>query len=165
MPTQRKNPQELAARQLLKLLCLALDEKKAEDLLVLDVSKQSSITNYLIIATGTSEPHLRALRNELDRVIDETGTRVVGVDARGGSGWTVVDAFDVMVHVLTPENRTRYRLESLWGDAPKLEVRRLLAKPPTRRPAAKKTARTKATADGAAPPPVPTAPGSTGADA
>lgn len=125
MPTKRKTPQEIAARRLLGLLCRALDAKKAEDLLVLDVSKQSSITNYLVVASGTSEPHLRALRQELDRVVDETNTRVLGVEAGAGSGWTVVDAFDVMVHVLTPDNRARFRLESLWGDAPKVNWKRI----------------------------------------
>lgn len=132
MPTISKKSQDLAARRLLKLLCQALDEKKAEDILVLDVSQQSSITDFLVLATGTSEPHLRALRQELDRIIKETGTRVVGVDSSQGSGWTVVDAFDVMVHVLTPENRSRYRLETLWGDAPQVSWKRLLAKRATK---------------------------------
>jgi ribosome-associated protein len=126
MATKRKtNPQDTAARQLLKQLCQALDDKKAEDLVVLDVSKQSSITNYLVIATGTSEPHLRALRGELHRIIKETHTRVLGVDSEDGSGWTVVDAFDVMVHVLTPDHRRRYRLETLWGDAEPVSWKRL----------------------------------------
>jgi ribosome-associated protein len=51
---------------------------------------------------------------------------VVGVDAGPGSGWTVVDAFDVMVHLLTRENRDRYKLEILWGDAPRLDIAKLL---------------------------------------
>ncbi len=131
MATKRKtNTQDSAARQLLKQLCQALDDKKAEDVLVLDVSKQSSITNYLVLATGTSEPHLRALRGELHRVIKETGTKVLGVDSGDGSGWTVVDAFDVMVHVLTPENRRRYRLETLWGDAEPVNWKRISAAKP-----------------------------------
>lgn len=128
MATKRRTKSETATLQLLKRLCQALDDKKAEDVVVLDVSSQSSITNYLVLATGNSEPHLRALRAELDHVIDETGTRVVGVDAAEGSGWTVVDAFDVMVHVLTPENRARYRLESLWGDATAVSLDKLLAR-------------------------------------
>ena len=128
MPKKRTTNQATAARNLLKLLCQALDEKKAEDIVVLDVSGQSSITNFLILATGNSEPHLRALRGELDRVISETNTKVVGVDAGAGSGWSVVDAFDIMVHVLTPENRMRYRLESLWGDAKSVALKPLLAK-------------------------------------
>lgn len=136
MPTPRKNPPEHASRNLLKLVCRALDDKKAEDVIVLDVSKQSSITNYLVLATGTSQPHLRALRLEIDRIVKETGTRVVGVDSGDGSGWTVVDTFDVMIHVLTPENRARYRLETLWGDATPVNVKRLIsARAPRRKPA------------------------------
>jgi len=136
MATKRKtNPQDTAARQLMKQLCQALDDKKAEDLVVLDVSKQSSITNYLVIATGTSEPHLRALRGELRRIVKETHTDVIGVDSEDGSGWTVVDAFDVMVHVLTPDNRRRYRLETLWGDAEAVNWKRIGA---TRKKAAAK---------------------------
>ena len=126
MATKRKtSPQDTAARQLMKQLCQALDDKKAEDLVVLDVSKQSSITNYLVIATGTSEPHLRALRAELHRIVKETKTSVLGVDSDDGSGWTVIDAFDVMVHVLTPDNRRRYKLETLWGDAEPVNWKRI----------------------------------------
>lgn len=127
MPTPRRNSQEKAARNLLKRVCQMLNDKKAEDLVVLDVRRQSSITNYLVLATGTSEPHLRALRNEIDRIVKETGTAVVGVDSGEGSGWTVVDTFDVMIHVLTRENRARYRLETLWGDAEPVNIKRMLA--------------------------------------
>ena len=129
MPTPRKKTPEESARTLLKLVCRALDDKKAEDLVVLDVSQQSSITNYLVLATGTSQPHLRALRIEIERVIKDTGTTVIGVDSGDGSGWTVVDTFDVMIHVLTREHRVRYRLETLWGDAEPVNVKRLLAPP------------------------------------
>jgi len=129
MPTPRKKTADQAARDLLKLICRSLDDRKAEDLVVLDVSRQSSITNYLILATGTSQPHLRALRIEIERVLKDTRTPVLGVDAGDGSGWTVIDAFDVMIHVLTTENRARYRLETLWGDAEPVNVKRLLTPP------------------------------------
>lgn len=120
---KRKTKDDLA---LVKILCRALDEKKAEDMIILDVSGMSSITNYLIIASGTSEPHLRSMRNEVDSVIKDSKMPIVGVDAGAGSGWTVVDAFDVMVHLLTRENRDRYKLEILWGDATRLDIARLL---------------------------------------
>jgi len=139
MPVQEKKTRtQIAPRRFLRLICRSLDDRKAEDLVVLDVRAQSSITDYLVIATGTSEPHLRALRSEVDRLVKETGTRIVGVDAGEGSGWSVIDAFDIMVHVLTPENRVRYRLETLWGDAPRLSLARLLATPKPRAPAKKK---------------------------
>jgi ribosome-associated protein len=112
--------------RLLKLIVAALDNKKAEDLRVLDVSKQSSITDYLVLATATSEPHMRALRIEIERVLDETQANVLGVDTTKGSGWTVVDAFEVMIHLFTPDNREKYRLELLWRDAADVSLSRLL---------------------------------------
>ena len=111
---------------LITLVCRALDEKKAGDVRVLHVAEQSSITDYLVIATGTSEPHLRALRVELEKVIDATGTHIVGMDKGIESGWLVVDAFDVMIHVFTPEARKKYALENLWKDAEPISVEDLL---------------------------------------
>lgn len=139
----------LATLELVKLCARALDEKKAEDLFVLDVRAQSSITDYLVLATGNSEPHLRALRIELEKVIDASGTGIVGMEMAQESGWLVVDAFDVMVHLFMPEPRRKYRLEQLWKDAVEVSVPKLLAKPAKRvtrkktaaRPAKKKVAR------------------------
>ena len=119
-------PKPKPSIRLLKLIVGALAEKKAEDLRVLDVSKLSSITDYLVLATGTSEPHLRALRIELERVLDEERARILGIDTTKGSGWTVVDAFEVMIHLFTPGNRDKYRLESLWKDATDVTLARLL---------------------------------------
>ena len=123
MKPTRSTPSTLA---LVKLICRALDAKKAEDLRVLDVSAQSSITDFLILANGTSEPHLRALRVELEKVLDAAKVRIVGIDTDRGSGWLVVDAFDAMVHIFTPAMRAHYRLENLWKDATELSVPKLL---------------------------------------
>lgn len=112
--------------KLLKLIVQALDAKKAEDLRVLDVSKQSSITDYLVLANGNSEPHLRALRVELEKALDAEKARILGMDTGKGSGWIVVDAFEVMVHLFTTENRNKYRMETLWKDATELPISRLL---------------------------------------
>jgi len=112
--------------QLLKSVVFALDAKKAEDLRILDVSKQSSITDYLVLANGNSEPHLRALRIELEKVLDEQKVRILGMDTTRGSGWMVIDAFEVMVHLFTPENRDKYRMELLWKDATNVSITALL---------------------------------------
>jgi len=104
-----------------------LDDKKAEDLRVLKVGAQSSITDYLVLATGTSEPHLRALRVELEKAIDQRKAPIAGMDSgEPGSGWTVVDAYQVMVHLFTAEKREQYRLENLWKDAQDVSLQRLL---------------------------------------
>ena len=117
-PARKANPTLL----LLKSVVLALDAKKAEDLRVLDVSKLSSITDYLVLATGNSDPHLRALRIELERVLDEEKAKILGVDTTQGSGWTVVDAFEIMIHLFTRENRDKYRMELLWKDATEVSL-------------------------------------------
>ena len=122
---------------ILSLVCRALDDKKAEDVRVLKVSEQSSITDYLVLATGTSDPHLRALRVELEKVLDASKVHIVGMDTTQESGWVVIDAFDVMIHVMTPENREKYALENLWKDAENLPLEEVLATP---KPRAKKTA-------------------------
>ncbi len=108
------NPDD--SRALARLCCTALEEKKAADIRVIDVTALSSITNYIVIATATSDPHVRALRVELEKVLDASKNRIVGIDGSGESGWAVMDAFDVMVHIFTPDTRTRYRLEHLWRD-------------------------------------------------
>jgi ribosome-associated protein len=125
-PARAATPADKPAEKLIKLIVQALDGKKAEDLRVLDVSRLSSITDYLVLATGTSEPHLRALRIELERVLDEQKARILAVDTTKGSGWTVVDAFEVMVHLFTPENRDKYRMELLWRDAVALPLSKIV---------------------------------------
>ncbi len=132
------SPRSPAALELVRLCVKALDDKKAGDLRVLDVSAQSSITDFLVLATGTSEPHLRALRVELEKVIDASGTRIVGMELAQESGWLVIDAFDVMVHLFLPELREKYQLERLWKDAVEVSVPSLVAEP--KKPAKKKAA-------------------------
>lgn len=129
-------PKKSATPELVSLCCRALEDKKAGDVAVLDVSAQSSITDYLIVATATSEPHLRALRIELEKVLDAAKVHLVGMDAIQESGWVVIDAFDVMVHLFLAEARERYGLERLWRDAVALPLAKVL-------PSAAKAARPK----------------------
>ena len=109
----------------LATLCRELAEnKKAEAVVVLDVRKLSSITDYYVIATGTSEPHLRAISDEItDKLREEHDLRPRAVDGRLATGWLVLDFFDVIVHLMRAEVRERYDLEGLWGDAPKVRAR------------------------------------------
>ncbi len=97
------------------------DEKKAENIAILDVSKLSSVTDFFVIATGTSEPHLRAIVDEIEqRIREEGGPRPRATDGTVSTNWVVLDYFDVIVHVMRPETRSHYDLENLWGDAPRL---------------------------------------------
>ncbi|MEI6862043.1 MAG: ribosome silencing factor [Verrucomicrobiota bacterium] len=116
---------------LLVELVRALDAKKAENLRVLHVGAQSSITDWLVLATGGSEPHLRALRIEVERILDAAHAPIAGTDGgEPGSGWTVVDAYQIMAHLFTPAQREHYALERLWRDAVEIATPDLLAPPP-----------------------------------
>lgn len=95
----------------------AIEDKKGEAVKVLDVRGKSSITDYLILATATSEPHVKALKSGLDAALKEAGVHLIGQDREVGSGWLVVDAFDFMVHLQTQEMREYYNLDRLWSDA------------------------------------------------
>lgn len=122
-------PKKSAALATVKICFEVLEDKKAGDLTVLDVSEQSSITDYLIIATATSSPHLRALRVELEKAFDAAGVRILGMETAQESGWMVIDAFDVMVHLFTAETRVRYGLERLWRDAVPVSFQKMRPKP------------------------------------
>ena len=110
----------------LALLCRDLAEnKKAANIVLLDVRKLSSVTDYFVIASGTSEPHLRAIVNEIsDTLRDDFQVRPKAIDGDAGAAWQVLDYFDVIVHVMRADVREKYDLESLWGDAPRAGVKR-----------------------------------------
>src|SRR5882762_10467613 len=110
----------------LALLCRELaDNKKADDIVILDVRELSSVTDYFVIAAGTSEPHLRAIVDEItDKLRDEYQLRPKAVDGTLHTAWIVLDYFDVIVHVMRTDVRERYDLETLWGDAPRVKPRR-----------------------------------------
>lgn len=71
---------------------------------------------------------MRALKRDLDKTLKDHNVSVLGVDEGDGSGWSVLDAFDVMIHLFTPEMRANYDLESLWKDARPIDLEALLAK-------------------------------------
>ena len=110
----------------LALLCRELaDNRKAEDIAVLDVRELSTVTDYFVIASGTSEPHLRAIVEEITgKLRDESGVRPRAVDGTVHGAWVVLDFFDVIVHVMRHDVRERYDLEGLWGDAAQVKSKK-----------------------------------------
>lgn len=124
--TKKTKDDHANGRAALALCCKALDDTKATDIVALDVREQSSITNYLVLASALAQPHLRALKRDLDKALRENKVKILGVDEGHDSGWSVVDAFDVMIHLFTPETRANYKLEALWKDAIRLDVDALI---------------------------------------
>jgi ribosome-associated protein len=99
---------------LLEVVSKAIDDLKGQEIRVLDVRELTSITDYMVIVSGTSDRHVKSLA---DHVIDrakDAGASTGGIEGGGGSGWVLVDLFDVVVHVMLPSVRDFYALERLW---------------------------------------------------
>jgi ribosome-associated protein len=114
----------MTAERLAKLCAEKASDKKAEDIVALDVRGLSGITDFFVICSGTSEPHLKAIASEIrDRLKEEEGVGPNGVDGYPMSQWMVIDYGDVVVHIFHPHKRTYYAIEDLWSDAPRLELK------------------------------------------
>ena len=121
MPISRRNSTNPLSTELDSALN-ALKDKKAENIRLLDVSDISSITDYIVLATGTSDPHLKAIKSDLDGALKTAGVFLIGEDRNPNSGWVIVDAFDFMVHLQTDSMRSYDNLDHLWKDANEIDV-------------------------------------------
>jgi ribosome-associated protein len=97
-----------------------LEEKKGEDIVLLDVRKLSGITDYYLIVSGASSPHLRAMFDEVLDLLKEEGMPCYRRSGEAESGWLVLDYVDVIIHILATEKREYYAIEELWAKAPRL---------------------------------------------
>lgn len=117
------NTKNAAAEKLLKLCEEIAYDRKAQDIIRIDLTEVSAISDYFILCTATSEPHVRAVADRIQRdVLEKIKVKPVHVDGSPESGWIIVDYGSVMVHVMTEATRTNYQLEELWGDAPKMDA-------------------------------------------
>jgi ribosome-associated protein len=113
IPKKKKNPPTSA--KLLKLVEQSLDDDKAESILVIDLSGKSSLTDYMVIASGNSKRQVGAMAQNLSEKIKASGIKGVALEGLGMSDWVLVDAGDVIVHLFRPEVREFYNLEKMWG--------------------------------------------------
>ena len=111
----------LASEKLAKLCRKIALDKKAEDAMILDVRGISNVADFFLICTGTSEPHLNAIADEISRRLRDEGIRPLHRDGYPPSRWIVMDYNDVLIHIFHPDLRQRYGLEDLWGDAKRLK--------------------------------------------
>ncbi|HEX3818542.1 MAG TPA: ribosome silencing factor [Chthoniobacterales bacterium] len=105
-------------------------EKKAENILVLDLRGISTFTDFFVICSGTSEPQLKAIAGEIEsRLREDENIRPAAVDGFPTSQWIVLDYLQVIVHIFHREKRDFYSLEDLWSDAPRLAVKGVTDRP------------------------------------
>ncbi len=106
----------------LKLTCNSLLDKKAEDLKLLYFGDKSPLTDCFIIATGTSDPHIKALRDNLEKTLKENNINTLSRERFKPGGWLILDAIDFVIHLFSREQRENYALEHLWKDADEIAL-------------------------------------------
>jgi len=104
----------MQAEELLALVTQELDDRKAENIVAVDVIGRSSFTDYMVVATGTSSRHIKALCNYVSLALKEQGIYPKGVEGGQDSEWVLVDLGDIVLHVMTAQTREFYQLEKLW---------------------------------------------------
>jgi ribosome-associated protein len=104
----------------------ALDEKKAADLRLLHIGDISVLADYFVIATGTSNTHVKALADEVEFRLEGLGVQPVHKEGYRSNSWILLDYGSVVIHVFTPDARAFYDLDRLWGDGENIEISKFL---------------------------------------
>ena len=101
----------------------ALDAKKGKDIKLLRIDKVSSLADYFLICTGTSNTHVKTLCDYAEYTLDQLGEPMLGREGHRGNSWELLDYGSIVVHVFTEEARQFYSLERLWADAEQVDIR------------------------------------------
>lgn len=109
-----------------KNIAKILDKKKAIDIIGIETKELTVMSDYFIIASGTSNTHVRALADEVDDEMKKLGVEVDHIEGRA-TGWILLDYNDVLVHVFQPESRQYYNIERLWNDAARIDLSDVLS--------------------------------------
>lgn len=105
------------SEDLVKVAIAALEEIKAQDITTIDVREKTSITDYMVIASGTSSRHVKSLVDNVLEKTKEQGVRPIGSEGLDSGEWALLDLGDIVVHVMLPTTRQFYDLERLWQGA------------------------------------------------
>jgi ribosome-associated protein len=110
------------AKEIAKLAIAALEDKKAEDIKIIDISEVSVIADYFIIANGTNRSQIQALSDNVEEALGKAGCPVKQIEGYQTANWVLLDFNDVIVHIFDKENRLFYDLERIWRDGKQMEL-------------------------------------------
>lgn len=94
----------------------AIDDKKGQDITIIDIASKAAFADYMILASGGSDRQVGALCDEVEDKLAEVGVLVKSIEGKNGSGWILMDYGDIIVNLLTTELRERYNIEKVWAD-------------------------------------------------
>ncbi len=115
----------MQAKEMAKIVYHALDEKKGEDIRIIDIAGVSVLADYFIIANGTSESQVQAMVDNVEEEMHKAGYTLKQREGYGSGNWVLLDFGDVIVHVFDKENRLFYDLERIWRDGKNIEIAEL----------------------------------------
>ena len=116
----------LTAKEVAYQVTQALDAKKGMDIQLLKIDKVSSLADYFLICTGTSNTHVKTLCDHAEYVMEQLGENMLGREGHRGNSWELLDFGSIVVHVFTQEAREFYALERLWADAEKIDISKFI---------------------------------------
>ena len=111
----------MTPNELYENIVKVLDDKKAEDLAVLDTGDLTVVGEYFVIATGNSSTHVKSLADDVEYELQQLGAEPDHIEGRA-TGWILLDYGSVLVHVFTRDNRDYYNLDHLWADAKRVDI-------------------------------------------
>jgi ribosome-associated protein len=115
----------LSAKELTKMACNALSEKKAEDIRIIDISDISVMADYFIIANGSNQNQLQAMLDAVDEDLSKAGHQAKQIEGNRHSSWILLDYGDIIIHLFSKEDRLFYDLERIWRDGTEVDPERL----------------------------------------
>ncbi|MBU5472763.1 ribosome silencing factor [Roseburia sp. MSJ-14] len=110
------------SREMVKIACHALSEKKADDIKIIDIGEISPIADYFVIASGSNANQLQAMVDTVDEELTKAGYTAKQVEGNRNSSWILMDYNDIVVHVFSKEDRLFYDLERIWTDGKKVDL-------------------------------------------
>ena len=113
----------LSAKEVAYEVTKALDSKKGMDIKLLKIDQVSSLADYFLICTGTSNTHVKTLCDFAEYTLEQLGEKLLGREGHRGNSWELLDYGSIVVHVFTQEAREFYSLERLWADAEQIDIR------------------------------------------
>ena len=114
------------SKEMATIACKALEEKKGEDIRIIDISNISVLADYFIIANGTNDSQIRAMVDEVENSLLKAGYKVKQREGYGLGNWVLLDFQDIIVHVFDKENRLFYNLERIWSDGKEVTLEDIL---------------------------------------
>lgn len=112
----------MTSKEILEIAVKAATDKRAEDIVALDMQNVSLITDYFLITDATSNRQVQAITDSIQEAVEKAGINVKRIEGRDAARWVLIDLGDVMVHVFQKEERSHYNLEKLWSEAPLVDV-------------------------------------------